>query len=110
MNDFTTFSLTAQLFLVFIAVVGTARLTRLFSQDSFPPINWARQQWIARFNTSEWSTLAICPFCQAPYIAAFTLATGWFTDFHPIWIAFYAWLTLAYLAAVFVMHDGGDKE
>lgn len=110
MDTFTSLSLTAQLFLAFIGIIGTARLTRLFSQDSFPPVAWARREWIARFNTSDWSVLAICAYCQSVYIAAFTLITGWFTDFHPVWIAFYTWLTLAYLAAVFVAHDGGDKE
>jgi hypothetical protein len=88
-----------------IAILGTARLTRLFSEDSYPPVLWLRQKWIGRFNHSGWSELAICPFCQAPYLSIITIAWGWATDLHWTWWFFYGWLSLSYLAAIVVARD-----
>lgn len=102
--------LAEQVFVVVVAVVGTARLTRLFAEDSFPPITALRGWWISRFNDSEWSLLAVCGYCQAMYIAVFTLASGLLSGFHPVWLVFYSWLSLAYLAAILTSYDGGDRE
>lgn len=88
-----------------VAVFGVARLTRLTSEDNFPPVAAVRNWWIARFNKSNWSELAICPFCQAPYHAAIAFAWGWLSDLHWSWWAFYGWLALAYAAAIVVARD-----
>jgi len=103
--NFPDLPLSHQVFIVVVAVLGTARLTRLFAVDDYPPIVWARGRWIARLQKSGWAELAFCPFCQSVYIAAFTLATGLISDFHPAWVVFYSWLSLAYSAAILVVRD-----
>src|SRR6186713_797858 len=72
-----------------VGVFGVARLTRLTSEDSFPPVAAARDWWVAKFNRSGWAELGFCPFCQAPYHAAIALAWGWLSDLHWSWWAFY---------------------
>jgi len=93
-----------------VAIVGTGRLVRLGAEDSWPPVLWARNKWIERFNTSNWSELAICPFCQGPYWAAITVAWALLSDFHWSWWVFYSWLSVAYLAAIVVARDIPDGE
>ena len=93
-----------------VAVLGTARLTRLLTEDDWPPVQWFRNKWIAVTNGSGWESLFLCPFCMAPYIAAFCLLTGWLSGLHFVWWAFFGWLAVSYLAAMVVVKDGGDSE
>jgi hypothetical protein len=109
-TTFTNGGLAEQVYIIVIVVVGTARLTRLFAEDSFPPVADLRNRWIARFNDSDWALLALCGYCQAIYIAAANLAVGLLTGFHPAWLIFNTWLSLAYLAAILTSYDGGDRE
>lgn len=93
-----------------VAVLGVARLTRLTAEDNFPPAMWVRDRWIAQFQSSNWSELAICPFCQAPYHAAIAGLWAWATDFHWTWWVFYGWLAVAYVAAMVVARDIPAEE
>ena len=93
-----------------VAIVGVARLTRLTAEDSYPPVAWLRNKWVEKFNDSDWSELALCPFCQAPYHALIAGLFAFLTDFHWTWWAFYGWLSVAYLAAILVARDIPNGE
>lgn len=98
-------NLALDLYIGLVAILGTARLTRLGTEDSFPPAAWLRDKWISTFNSSKWADLAVCGFCQGTWWALATVATGWFTDFHIIWLLFYTWMSLAYVAPMIVARD-----
>ena len=92
-----------------VAVIGTARLTRLLTEDTWPPVAWLRERWFERTNGTGWEELFVCPFCMAPYLAVVTVAWGWASDLHWSWWLFYGWLSLAYLASMVVARDGGGE-
>jgi undecaprenyl pyrophosphate phosphatase UppP len=90
-------------------VVGTlsiARLTRLVTQDSFPPSAWFRSKWDALTDDGPWSTLAHCPFCISLWIAIPVILWGWLSNLHISWWLFNGWMAVSYLAAIVVMNDG----
>lgn len=89
-----------------VGVVGTARLTRLLTQDTYPPAAWVRSKWEGWTSGTGWEDLVTCPYCAAPYIALVNGAVGWATDWHVAWWAFNIWLTVAYLASMVVIRDG----
>jgi hypothetical protein len=89
-----------------IGVVSVARLTRLITQDSYPPVAWLRSQWERITHDGEWSALATCPYCAAPYIAAVVLAWGLLTEFQVAWWVVNGWLAASYLASMVVVRDG----
>jgi len=93
-----------------VAVLAVARLTKLLTEDTWPPAAWLRGKWVDRFNDSSWAELFICPFCMAPWVAVLVLATGWISDLHPAWWAFNGWLAVSYVAAIVVAYDipGGE--
>jgi hypothetical protein len=95
---------------VLVATLSVARLARLATEDSWPPASRLRNWWVQRFNGSEWSELAVCPFCMAPWIAVAVLGAGWLSDLHPLWWAFNGWLSVSYVAAMVVARDipGGE--
>lgn len=80
------------------------------TEDEWPPVQWVRNKWIAVTNGSGWELLFLCPYCMAPYIAAATLITGWWSDLHFLWWAFFGWLSVSYLSAIVVAFDGGSRE
>lgn len=89
------------------AVLSVGRLTRLVTQDTWPPVAWWRTKWDDWTEDSGWNDLFHCPFCLAPWIAAVILAWGWLTDLHWTWWAFNLWLAISYLASILVYHDEG---
>jgi len=93
-----------------VGIVGTARLTRLGTEDDWPPVLALRGWWIERFNRSHWSELATCPFCQAPWWALLGMLWALLTDFHITWWLFYGWLSVAYVAAMIVARDIPNGE
>lgn len=89
-----------------VTVIAVARVTKLITEDTWPPAQWGRDRWFDMFGpTSGWRELVICPFCTAPYVAAIDLAVAYFTDMHPIWWAVNIWLAVSYLAAIVVARD-----
>lgn len=89
-----------------ITIIAVARITKLITEDNWPPAQWARDKWFDLFAPeSAWRELVICPFCAAPYIAAIDLTVAYFTNMHPLWWAFNIWLTVSYLAAIVVSRD-----
>lgn len=89
-----------------IGVVSVARLTRLITQDTYPPVVWLRVWWEDLTDGTGWEKLATCPWCAAPYIAAAIGAWGWLTDFQTAWWVVNIWLAGSYLAAMVVIRDG----
>jgi hypothetical protein len=90
---------------VVIGTLSVARLTRLLTQDSFPPSAWLRSKWDAVTNDGPWSTLVHCHFCFAPWAAVPVILWGWLSDLHISWWLFNGWLAIAYLAALVVERD-----
>ena len=90
---------------IVVAVLSTARLTRLVTQDVYPPAAWFRNRWRAWTRDGDWSELVTCPFCAAPYLAAGVLAWGLLSGPHWTWWAFNGWLALSYLASMIVAQD-----
>lgn len=89
-----------------LGVGGTARLTRLITQDAYPPARWLREKWVRIVRgDEEWSILMECPWCFAPYAAAANLAWAVLSDLHWSWWIVNLWLTGAYLASWVVIHD-----
>jgi len=94
---------------VLVSVLATARLTRLAVYDSWPPAAWLRNRWIAAFNRSAWSELAVCPYCASPYIGLAVVGAGWLSGFHWVWWAVCGWLSVVYLAGMLVAWDTGEE-
>lgn len=91
---------------VIVGVMSTARLTRLVTQDSYPPAAWLRAKWAQITHDGPWSELATCPYCAAPYITALVLGWGLLTDFQPAWWIVNGILGGAYAASMVVVRDG----
>jgi hypothetical protein len=108
-----------------LAVVATARLTRLLIHDAYPPTVALRLWWwnqtVAKGGwRTGWHRLLVgddpddsgCPFCAAPYLSAIVLAVGMAAGiWQPgwslagVWWTGAVWATLSYLAAIFVVRD-----
>lgn len=90
---------------VLVGVLSVARLTRLITQDTYPPVAAIRSWWEKVTKDGPWADLATCPFCAAPYIAAVVLAWGLLTDLQVAWWVVNGWLAASYLAAMVVVRD-----
>ena len=103
MSTMSTFQMVAA---ALIGIISVARLTRLLTQDTYPPAAWLRAKWQRITHDGPWSDLVTCPYCAAPYIAAVVLAWGLVTDFQAAWWIVNGWLAAAYLASSYVVRDG----
>jgi hypothetical protein len=94
---------------VVVAILSVARLTKLFTEDTWPPAAYVRNKWVA-WRQDEWGELFVCPFCMAPWVAVLVLFTGWASGLHPVWWWFNGWLAVSYVAAIVVARDipGGE--
>lgn len=90
---------------VSVWLISSARLTRLITQDPFPPVAWLRIKWDAATEDSEWNDLAHCHWCASPWVVAVMGAWGYFTDLHWTWWVISIWLSISYLAAIIVHRD-----
>lgn len=98
---------------VVIAVIGAARLTRLVTHDSFPPIVWLRMKYEDHV-PEDWGTLVHCPWCMGPWMMLIamllflpTVLVPWFAF---VWWFFYGWMALSYLVSQYVHFDEGSGE
>lgn len=93
-----------------VSVLSAARISRLFTQDTYPPSVWLRIKWDALTNDGPWSKLAHCGFCLTVWVYPPILLLGWACDWSGAWGA--AWwifngcLAGAYAAAIVQSHDG----
>lgn len=93
---------------VLVAALSTARLTRLLTLDSYPPVAWVRTKWAEITNDGPWYDLVECPYCAAPWFALVVGGWGVLSDLHWTWWAFNGWLALAYIAAIIVVRESSD--
>lgn len=98
-----------------VGVLSVARLTRLITQDSYPPVVFVRKWWDKVTTVKEgpgkgaqgaWYDLVDCPYCAAPYITIPILGWALLSDLHWTWWVFNGWLAIAYVAAMVVVRDG----
>lgn len=88
-----------------IGVIAVARMTRLVVDDDWPPMLWFRSKWDRLTENSKWSVLVECPFCVAPYVAAFSIGWAILSSLHWSWWLFHGWLAVSYLAAMLNVRD-----
>jgi len=90
---------------VIVGTLSIARLTRLITQDTFPPAVWLRIKWDDATEGSGWNSLLHCHWCIAPWITLPIGLWGWLTNLQPAWWVFNAWLAVAYIASMIVERD-----
>lgn len=99
---------------VLVAVLGSARFTRLLVHDTFPPAAWVRAKWYrltSRPNGEDgsWTVMLNCHFCFAVWSAALCLFLFWLGTLVPwigaTWWWLYGILAIAYVAAMIVERD-----
>jgi hypothetical protein len=93
---------------VVVGILSAARITRLITQDSYPPAAWIRRKWDDLTDDGQWSTLVHCHWCFAPWATALVMAWGLLTDFQTAWWIFNGWLAASYLASMVVERDEKD--
>ena len=91
-----------------VAVISSARITRLVTWDHYPPSVWLRTKWDTLTNDGPWSLLAHCGYCFGLWAAAFVVGWGYLSNFHWTWWLFNGWLAVGYLAAIVMAFDGDD--
>ena len=89
---------------ILVGTFGSARVTRLFVADSWPPSVKLRIWWKGKAN-ELWEPLLTCPWCFAPYVVALNMLAAWASELHPVWWMVNLWLALSYLASWIVFHD-----
>jgi len=87
-----------------VGVIGCARITRLLTEDDWPPVEWLRGQYVRRVPES-WSSLVECPFCMAPWVALLEVLTAWAWDLPWWWWLGNVWLGGSYLASILTTRD-----
>lgn len=88
-----------------VGVLSTARITRLVTQDSFPPAARLRIWWDNRTKDNAWAPLIRCHWCFAPWAGAVILAWAALTDLQPAWWYVNGWLAGSYVASMVVERD-----
>lgn len=92
---------------VLVGILASARLTRLLTQDTWPPSVWVRIKWTEITEDGPWSDLVECPWCAAPWIVAVNLMVALLTDLHAAWWIFNGWMA-ASLVVAWVTIKAGD--
>lgn len=95
---------------VVVGTLSVARLTRLITQDSFPPVVAIRMKWDERTEESGWNTLFHCHWCMAPWLTLPIGLWGYLSNLHISWWLFNGWLAAAYVASMIVHFDEGKGE
>jgi hypothetical protein len=88
-----------------VGVVAAARLTRLVTKDHWPPMAYVRNKYVELTEGTEWSVLAECPFCVAPYVVAADLAWAMQSQLDTKWWVVNGWLAASYAASLIVVRD-----
>ena len=88
-----------------VGVVAAARATRLVTKDHWPPMSYVRRKYVELTEGTEWSVLAECPFCVAPYVVAADLAWALRSDLGRKWWIANGWFAASYAASLIVVRD-----
>jgi hypothetical protein len=91
-----------------IGILSAARVVRLITHDTWPPMEWARPRIAARLGS--WAEVMVCPFCAAPYVMAAQMGLWWWAHNTNIWwwLIPNTWAAAMYLAAIVVAYDQPD--
>jgi hypothetical protein len=92
-------------FTTIVAILATARITRLIVEDEYPPSIWVRIKWDRLTRDGEWAKLVHCGWCASPYVAALVLGLGYFLTWPTWWYVACSWLAASYAAGWVVFHD-----
>lgn len=93
---------------VIVWIVSSARVTRLLTQDSFPPVVWFRMKWDDKTDGTRWdgwNVLFHCHWCLSFWVTAAIGAWGYLSNLHWSWWILNAALAASYLAAMTVERD-----
>lgn len=90
---------------IVVGILSAARITRLVTQDAFPPVAWIRGTWDKHTENSSWNTLFHCHWCFSAWATLAVGLWGWLTDMQPAWWLFNGWLAASYIAAMVVERD-----
>ena len=90
---------------VLTGILSSARLTRLLTQDEFPPAVWLRIKWDVLTEDNGWNKLFHCHWCMGPWTTAVVGLWGWLSDLHVSWWVFNIWLAAAYVNSMIVERD-----
>lgn len=101
MNEFTWVAV------ALVSITSTARLTRLLTWDTYPPVVAIRMWW-DNHTPEAWNELVHCGYCASMYIAPAVVLSGYFTDWHTAWWLVNGTLGAAYLGAITMAYDGDD--
>jgi len=92
-------------------VVGTlsaGRITRLLTQDSFPPVVWFRIKWDDWTDESDWNKLFHCHWCLSFWVVVPIALWGWLSGLHESWWVINGIMAAAYVTPMIVERD--EKE
>lgn len=99
-----------------VAVIGTARLTRIVTYDKFPPMHKLRVWWVERSvrRGNGWEDLATCIWCMGPWLTLgcivwFLVGWIWVPWLLVAWWVFYAWMAVSYLVSQYTFFDEGKS-
>lgn len=106
---------------VVTTIISASRLTRLAVADKFPPAVWVREKWAVLTVDTGWIWLFYCGYCFSFWASVLVVGTGlWAGVYDPsvdtrefwpaTWWIVNGTLATAYLAAVFMAHDGDDSN
>lgn len=91
-----------------VGSLAVARLTRLFVEDHWPPVEWLRKKWDQWTHHSQWNLLLHCQYCLAPWFALADLIWAFAANLQLAWWFVNLWLAAAYVAAIVMSYDGSD--
>lgn len=92
----------------FVYLISCARIVRLLTQDTFPPVVWFRIKWDNYTDGNGWNALFHCHWCLPIWIVVPVGLWGWLTNLHASWWVFNVALAAAYLVSMIVERD--EKE
>jgi hypothetical protein len=90
---------------VIVGIFSAGRLTRLWTADDFPPVEWARDKWVVVTKGGSWSKLAECLWCAAPWITLVVGAWAVVSGLHWTWWVLNGWMATSYIVSWLVFHD-----
>lgn len=90
---------------VVVGIFSSGRLTRLITQDSFPPSVWLRTKWDDRTDGTQWNVLFHCHWCMSMWTTTFVGLWGWLSNLDTAWWVFNGLVGASYVVAMIVERD-----
>lgn len=75
-----------------VTALSSARLTRLVTVDTFPPVKAVRDWFEEKTDGSGWQILTMCGYCFSFWATLLVVLTGWASDWPTAW-----WLSLIHI-------------